>query len=154
MNLLSLTMKIVESKLLARVSDIVDSAGKGNSLACKLLPWSDLALRAIPLDICGDREGRVELVGVWLRILGLSKLLDVPGPEFIVLLWCHRYRVSANFEHRDRVTLPVGSVPPRLRRGRQGRWHSAVAVRWQRSQPSSPPFRVAFGVASTRCQLE
>lgn len=99
LDFLALRVKIVESKLLTRVPDIMDSASKGSDIASKLLSWRDLAFLAILLDICGDREGRVELVGVWLGILGLPKLLDVSGPEFIVLLFSHTRRVSTNFEY-------------------------------------------------------
>ena len=80
-------MKIVESEFLSGVSNVVDPAGKGNSLAGKLLSCRDLSLNAILLDICGDREGGIELVGVWLRVLGLPKPLDMSGSEFIVLLY-------------------------------------------------------------------
>lgn len=90
-------MKIVESKLLTGVSDVVDSASEGNGLTSKLLSWGDLP--TVPLDICRYRQGRVELVGVWFGILGLPKLLDVSGPEFIILLYGHMYRVSTNFEY-------------------------------------------------------
>lgn len=132
MNLFSFSMKIVESKLLAGVSDVVDSAGKGNSFAGKFLSWSDLALHAIYINVCGDREGWVELVGIWFRILGLPKLLDVSRPEFIVLLCSHTYRVSMVLNMPDRVTLPLGSEPlHRLERWRRC-WHPVVAVRWQR----------------------
>lgn len=89
-------MKIVKSQLLTRVSDVVDSTSEGNSLASKLLSWSDLA---IPLDIFGDREGGVKFVGVWFGVLGLPELLDVSGPEFIVLLCSHTRRVNRDFEH-------------------------------------------------------
>jgi hypothetical protein len=99
LDLLTLGMKIVESKLLTRVSDVVYSASKGNKLARELLSWRDLALPAIPLNICGDREGRTELVGVWLRILGLPEFLDMSRSKFIVLLGRHTHRVSTDFEH-------------------------------------------------------
>jgi hypothetical protein len=92
-------MEIVESKLLTGVPDVVDSTGKGSNLASKLLSWRDLALPTVPLDICGDREGRVKLVGIWFGILGLPKFLDMSGSELVVLLYSHTHRVSANFEH-------------------------------------------------------
>ena len=95
MNLLALTVEIIESKLLTRVSDVVDSPGQRDGLVSKLLSRGN---PDVPLDIRGDREGRVKLMGVWFRILGLPKLLDVPGPEFVVLLWSHAHRVSSNFE--------------------------------------------------------
>ena len=95
MNLLALTMEIIESKLLTRVSNVVDSPGKRYGLVGKLLSWTDLAVLS---DICGDREGRVELMGVWFRILGLPKLLDVPGPEFVVLLRSHGHESVQKIE--------------------------------------------------------
>jgi hypothetical protein len=87
-------MEVIESKLLTGVSDVVDSPGQRNRLVSKLLSWSD---PAVLLDVCGDRERRVELMGVRLRVLGLPKLLDVAGPELVVLLWSRTYRVSSNF---------------------------------------------------------
>lgn len=91
-------MEIVESELLTRVSDVVDPASKSSSLSSKLLSWGNLALDPIPLDICGDREGGVKLVGVWFGVLGLSKLLDMSGSEFIVLLYGVTRLVSTIFE--------------------------------------------------------
>ena len=92
-------MKIIESELLPGVSDVVDPASKSGVLIGKLLSRENFAFLAIPLDICGDREGGVELVRVRLGILGLPKLLDMSGSEFIVLLYGQIHRVSTIFEH-------------------------------------------------------
>jgi hypothetical protein len=92
-------VKIVESEFLPGVSDVVDPASNGGELSGKLLSRGDFPFRPVSLDICGDREGGVELVRVRLGILGLPKLLDMSGSEFIVLLYGQKHRVSANFEH-------------------------------------------------------
>lgn len=99
-------MEIVESKFLAGVSDVVDSAGESSNFAGKLLSWGDLTLHAILLDICGDRDRRVKLVGIWLGILGLPKLLDMSGSEFVVLLDSRAGRVSTNFERMIESRYP------------------------------------------------
>lgn len=125
-------MKIIEAKLLTRVSDVVDSAGKGSSLASEFLSRSDLALPAIPLDICRDREGRVELVGVRFGIFGLPKLLDVSGSEFVVLLCSHACRVSTNFEYvrssHTTLGLRASSSSAALARSLAFCWGGALAV--------------------------
>lgn len=92
-------MKIVEPELLARMPDVVDPASEGDSLASKLLPWGDFVLYPILPDICGDREGGVKLVRIWLGILGLPESLNMAGPEFIVLLYSKAHRVSMMSEH-------------------------------------------------------
>lgn len=99
LDFLSLSMKIVESKLLPGVSDVVQSASKGHRLSRKFLSWLNLALPTILLDICGYRERRVELVGIWLRILGLPKFLNMSRSKFVVLLYSSTRRVSTDFEN-------------------------------------------------------
>ena len=79
-------MEVIEAKVLTGCANIVYTACKRLGNAFQLLPWLDLALWAILVDVIGDRDGNMELVRVGVWGLSLLELENMPRANLKVLL--------------------------------------------------------------------
>ena len=86
LHLVPLAVQIIEAQLLTGGTDVVDAAGQHLDLALELAPRLDQALLAVFVDVRGNRNGYIELVGVGVGVLCLAQLLNLAGAQFKVLL--------------------------------------------------------------------
>ena len=64
----------------------MNSARKTFEPIFQLFAGLDLTFLAIVLHVIGDGDCNVELMGVWVWLLGFLQLLDMPRAQFEVLL--------------------------------------------------------------------
>jgi len=82
----SLSMQVIEPKLVAAHTDVVDATSKRLHSVLNFVSGGNLALCAILFNVRRERPGDMELVWVGVRVLGLLELLNLAATEFVVLL--------------------------------------------------------------------
>lgn len=79
-------MEVVKLKLSTTRTDVVYSPSKGLDDTLLLGASWNLALLAVFFDIIGNRRCHMELMGIWVRLLGSLEVEDLTCPQLIVLL--------------------------------------------------------------------
>jgi hypothetical protein len=90
LNFLTLTMKVIESKLLALRTDIVNTSREADHIReSRAIGYDVLSIRVLTTilaDVLGDGLGDIKFVWVGVGIKGLAQLLDLPRAKLKILL--------------------------------------------------------------------